>query len=47
MSKKKYDEAFVVAFEIEKISSLSDLKYESIPEWDSIRHISLLILYIG
>jgi hypothetical protein len=22
-------------------------EYESVPEWDSIRHISLLILYIG
>jgi len=43
----KYNQGFINAFEIDNEILLEDLEYESIPEWDSIRHISLLILYIG
>ena len=40
--KKKYDSAFITAFDI-KIEKLdSDLKYESITEWDSIGHMGLI-----
>ena len=39
---EKYKEAFIKALEIEK-SKLSDkLKYNEIPEWDSIGHMSLM-----
>tara|TARA_B100002003_G_scaffold219411_1_gene221073 strand:- start:1250 stop:1393 length:144 start_codon:yes stop_codon:yes gene_type:complete len=47
MVQKQYDQAFMTAFDIDASALGPDLKYESIPEWDSIRHISLLILYIG
>ncbi len=42
MSKNKYDDAFKVAFEIEDSQLGSELKYESIQEWDSIGHMSLI-----
>ena len=42
MSKGKYDDAFKVAFEIEDSKLGSELKYESIQEWDSIGHMSLI-----
>ena len=42
MAKEKYNEAFKIAFEIEDTKLGSDLKYESIQEWDSIGHMSLI-----
>ena len=42
MSKQKYDEAFRIAFEINDSQLGSELKYESIQEWDSIGHMSLI-----
>ena len=42
MSKEKYNEAFKIAFEIEESQLGSELKYESIQEWDSIGHMSLI-----
>ena len=42
MSKDKYNDAFKVAFEIEDSQLGSELKYESIQEWDSIGHMSLI-----
>ena len=42
MSKGKYDDAFKIAFEIEDSKLGSELKYESIQEWDSIGHMSLI-----
>ena len=42
MSKHKYDDAFKVAFEIEDSQLGSELKYESIQDWDSIGHMSLI-----
>ena len=42
MAKEKYNEAFKIAFEIEDSKLGSDLKYESIQEWDSIGHMSLI-----
>ncbi len=42
MLKKKYDSAFKTALEINDSQLGSDLKYESIVEWDSIGHMSLI-----
>ena len=39
---KKYDKAFSVAFDIDENTLGPDLKYESIEEWDSIGHMSLI-----
>ena len=38
----KYQDAFIEAFELEDKSQLSDLKYQSIDEWDSIGHMALM-----
>ena len=42
MSKEKYNQAFKIAFEIEDSQLGSELKYESIQEWDSIGHMALI-----
>ncbi len=42
MSKEKYDEAFIVAFEIKDSQIGSELEYDSIQEWDSIGHMALI-----
>ena len=39
---KKYDLAFMSAFNIDEDKLGSDLIYESIDEWDSIGHMSLI-----
>ena len=38
----KYQDAFIEAFELEDKNLLSDLKYQSIDEWDSIGHMALM-----
>ena len=38
----KYQDAFIEAFEFEDKNQLSDLKYQSIDEWDSIGHMALM-----
>ena len=42
MEKEKYDQAFIAAFDINETVLGSDLKYESIQEWDSIGHMGLI-----
>ena len=42
MVQKKYDQAFMTAFDIGDAALGPDLKYESIQEWDSIGHMSLI-----
>ena len=42
MSKEKYDRAFINAFSIIGETVGPDLKYESIPEWDSVGHMALI-----
>ena len=37
-----YREAFFEAFELDQDAKLDDLKYQSIEEWDSIGHMSLM-----
>lgn len=40
-NKEKYTNAFVEALEIEA-SQVEGLEYQSIPEWDSVGHMSLV-----
>ena len=40
--KKKYDQAFIITFDIDVAALGQDLKYESIQEWDSIGHMGLI-----
>ena len=42
MEQKQYDQAFITAFDIDAVQLGPDLKYESIPEWDSIGHMALI-----
>ena len=39
---EKYKEAFIKALEIEKSKFSDKIKYNEIPEWDSIGHMSLM-----
>ena len=41
-NKQKYDEAFIESFSIDENKLGDDLEYNSIPEWDSIGHMSLI-----
>ena len=41
-NKQKFNKAFMTAFDIEESILGSDLKYESIQEWDSIGHMQLI-----
>ncbi len=41
-SRKSYNEAFYEAFDLEEGADLSELKYQSIDEWDSIGHMTLM-----
>lgn len=38
---EKYNKAFCETFQIEELT-LPGLKYQSIPEWDSVGHMSLV-----
>ena len=42
MEKEKYNKAFMEVFDIKEESLDSDIKYNSIPEWDSIGHMGLI-----
>jgi acyl carrier protein len=42
MEKEKYNKAFMEVFDINEESLDSDIKYNSIPEWDSIGHMGLI-----
>ena len=42
MAQKKYDQAFIITFDIDAAALGPDLKYESIQEWDSIGHMGLI-----
>ncbi len=41
-NKEKYIETFVNALSIEKKNFKEDIKYNEIPEWDSIGHMTLI-----
>ena len=38
----RYDSAFRSAFELDSTYQLSDLRYQSIEDWDSIGHMALM-----
>ena len=40
-NKEKYDQAFTEGLEIDGIN-LEGLKYQAIPEWDSVGHMGLI-----
>ena len=40
---EKYQDVFVEAFETSK-DLLEDLKYQDIPEWDSVGHMTMIAL---
>ena len=39
---EKYENAFMDSFDIEKSMLNEELKYESIPEWDSVGHMTMI-----
>ncbi len=39
---EKYEHAFMESFDIEKSMLNEELKYESIPEWDSVGHMTMI-----
>jgi len=41
-NKQKYDQAFIESFSISESVLGDDLKYNSISEWDSVGHMSLI-----
>jgi acyl carrier protein len=40
--REKYNDAFYEAFDLDKTADLTQLKYQSIDEWDSIGHMTLM-----
>ena len=41
-NKQKYDQAFIEIFSISESLFDDDFEYNSIPEWDSVGHMSLI-----
>ena len=41
-NKQKYNQAFIESFSVSENSLDSNLIYNSIPEWDSVGHMSLI-----
>ena len=41
-NKLRYDQIFIDTFSIEEGTSLDELEYNSIPDWDSIGHMELI-----
>ncbi len=41
-NRDRYDSAFRSAFELDSTYQLSDLRYQSIEDWDSIGHMALM-----
>ena len=42
MNKEKYEEAFMKALDLKTKDGLEDLKYQDIPAWDSVGHMTLI-----
>lgn len=42
MNKEKYSKAFMDVFSLGKDKLTDDLEYNTIPEWDSIGHMTLI-----
>ncbi len=41
-NKKKYEKVFMDSFSISKDKLKKDLKYNTIPQWDSVGHMSMI-----
>ena len=41
-NKEKYDQVFIESFSISESALGDDLSYNTIPEWDSVGHMSLI-----
>ena len=41
-NKKKYEDVFIKTFSINKKKLKKDLKYNTIPKWDSVGHMSMI-----
>ena len=41
-NKEKYNQAFFEAFSVDEAALEANLEYNTIPEWDSIGHMSLI-----
>ena len=39
---EKYNDAFMDSFELDESQLGEDLKYQSIPQWDSVGHMQLI-----
>ena len=39
--REKYDQVFIESFGVDQ-KSVAELEYQSIPEWDSVGHMSLI-----
>ena len=42
MDNKKYEKVFMDSFSISKDKLKKDLKYNTIPQWDSVGHMSMI-----
>ena len=42
MSNDKYDKVFIDCFSVDKAKLKKNLKYNSIPEWDSVGHMTMI-----
>ena len=42
MNKEKYKKAFIASLSIDESNFKENLKYNDIPEWDSIGHMTLM-----
>ena len=41
-NKEKYDDIFMESFDLKKNQLNSELKYQSITEWDSVGHMTMI-----
>ena len=41
-NKDKYDKIFIKCFGLDKSKLKKDIKYDSIPKWDSVGHMSMI-----
>ena len=41
-NKEKYEEVFINCFAVEKLKLDEKFVYESVPEWDSVGHMSMI-----
>ena len=42
MNNEKYDKVFIDCFSVDKTTLQKNLEYNSIPEWDSVGHMTMI-----